>query len=222
MRKIEFDVYKFEELSDEAKKNAVEKMREELAELNSDSINGDYRRTLREFEKRFGLYRVEIDESGYSIQWSGLYADEFVFSYDEKKDEPIYLRKLHGKLLWRYLQNNIFPLVDHKKYYLWNYHTKDHKIKTRTSRITYSGDASYGLTGCWCDEPLIKPFTEWIKHPDDTTTYEDLVKAACDGFSKQWMKDVEYGFSDEYVTEELSERDLEFCEDGAPYNYEYD
>jgi hypothetical protein len=220
MRKIEFNVYHFNELSEKSKKVAIKKSREHISELNNDSVGCDYRESLKEFEKIFGLYRVEIDEyDGFNILWSGLYADEFIFSFDERTDTPIYLRELHGKLLWRYLQNNIFPLSGMKEYYLWPHQAKDGRTKTRTSRITYYEDDECGLTGLYCDYPLVQPFVEWMKHPDNTTTYESLVKKAVSGFIKAWNRDIEYGSTDEFVEEELKERDLEFRENGDPYDF---
>lgn len=220
MRKIEFNVYRFDELNDESKKVAIEKCRYKISEVNANDLSCDYRESLHKFEEIFGLYRVEIDQyDNYNIMWGGRYSDEEVFSYDEKTDTPIYLRELHGKLLWRYLQNNIFPLSGMKEYYLWQHQTKDGKVKSRTSRIMRYGDEECGLTGMCYDCPLVGPFIEWMKHPEDTTTYEDLVNEAVSKFIEAWNGDIDYGSSDEFVTSQLSDLDYEFRENGDPYNY---
>lgn len=220
MRKIEFDVYTLEELPEDVQEIAIENCREDEGRWHAECIASDYRASLREFEKVFNIARVRIDGSSHGywcdLVWDDRYHVE-PMPYRDENGEPIYLRNLHGKLLHRYLRNNVFPIAGRKEYYLWGHNDENGKTKTRTSRITYNRDDDYALTGTWCDYELVKPFLDWMQHPDNTTTYEELAEKACSNFLSAWEKDEEWGYSDEAVREEIIAHDTEFTANGKPY-----
>lgn len=205
MRKIEFNVYKFDELSDEAKKNAVEKMRDVCSAHYEDDIADYYSSTIKKFGEMLG---IEIDVRSYysSVYFHADWRGRYFF-------EDLGAEYLSGKLLQRYIRNEVFEyLVSHKKYY-----SKDYK-KYRISRIMIDKDyMEFGLTGFFSDNAVIQPFVDYMKHPDKYITLADIVEHSLSALLKEYESDKEYGRSDESVKEELSANNYEFYENGTCY-----
>ena len=55
MREINFKVYSYDELSDEAKRVAIEKSRQSVGDILSEYDSDDYRATLKKIEQIFGI-----------------------------------------------------------------------------------------------------------------------------------------------------------------------
>ena len=94
--------------------------------------------------------------------------------------------------------------------------------KKRISRIMYSKDYCYSLTGYCGDYCLLKPILdyikEWPKHPE--TTWEDLLKECYDGFFEEWHNDYRHSASDEFVEEHLAgNSDDIYLEDGTLFKH---
>jgi hypothetical protein len=217
MRTITKEVYTFDELNDEAKQRAIDSERERIAADAIEWTSEDYRGSLDAFEKYFDVDVRLGDDHGNTFataDWYGRrgYTRTAYEVYENGEWRDIDLRDISGKLLQRYLRHALADLQHRKIYTKWN--GEEHK--ERKSRIMYyTEDCS--LSGLYSDYELLKPFRDYMAHPDDTTTYEDLVDAALNGFTSEWNRDCEYHYGDEYVSTELSERECEFLADGTPY-----
>lgn len=223
-----FELYEYNELSEEAK----DRIRDEWRGCDDlmDAYNSDYEAVLTEFSK---ICNVNV------FDWSvGLYGSHFRFDckgypyevYDNEGyvDEYIELASLSGKLLFRYVLNNIIPHIIKGKYYSrWHYdeNGKAHS-KHRYSRVIME-KGSCPLTGYYADcdiiEPIVKYYRAWTTYPADYT-YEDLMKECLNAFFDVWEKDYEYQDSDEAIDEmiEANWDDRLYFEDGTEYNGKLD
>jgi hypothetical protein len=214
MRTLEVKLYKYDELSEEAKKKAIESKRGECAAYHEECIADDYIGTLKAFEKLLDI-RIDVKDDRGRTWFSPKFNDDsWCYMIDtEDGSEYLCLEELSGKLLQRYIRNNIMPyLVKPRTFYRGDYK------KQRKSRIMYDdAEASYPLTGVCCDYEVIQPIVDYMKHPDNDTTMEDLIQKSVDALADAYGDDVDWGYSDEAVEEELNLNEYEFLEDGTPY-----
>lgn len=99
------------------------------------------------------------------------------------------LEELSGIRLWKYLQNSGL-----------------------LSNNLLSGECP--LTGYCADEDLLAPIREFIKHPDLSATYQDLIDECLHCWIGYYVADWEYTYSDEGLAEFLSCGEYEFTESG--------
>jgi hypothetical protein len=205
MRKTEFNVYTFDELNDDAKMNAIEKMRDTCSAHYEDDIADYYCSTIKKFGEMLGI-EIDVRSHYSSVYFHADWRGRYFF-------EDLGAEYLSGKLLQRYIRNEVFGyLVSHKKYY-----SKDYK-KYRISSIMINKDyLESGLTGYFSDNAVIQPFVDYMKHPDNGTTLADIVERSLSALLEEYETDKEYGRSDESVKEELSVNNYEFYENGTWY-----
>ena len=105
MRTIERQIFRYDELSEQAQKVAIESMRDEISNVRIESDSYEYRNTLDKIENIFGVkvYDWSVDECNFYFRF------EFTNIEEETENEP--------RLLLRYLNTNVLPYIDNKRRY---------------------------------------------------------------------------------------------------------
>lgn len=202
------NVFTFNELSDTAKKKAVECYRAYRG--GDDFYFPEYNASLEAF----------ADDIGININnWSyGLDCCTVDFDFGELE----MLNAITGARAYTWIVNNVKGLRPGPRVYTVsrevNRHgfTRNERIVKRVSRV-YRADDCCNYTGVCCDEDLLQPFREFLVKPDSRSV-EDLINEAIDSYCRALQADLEYQESDEFLTEELTNGDTpEFFENGTIY-----
>lgn len=200
MRTIECKIYRYDELSDQAQKVAIEFMRDEISNVRIESDSYEYRNTLEKIEHIFGvkIYDWNVNE------YNPYFRFEFTNIEEDTENEP--------RLLLRYLNTNVLPCIDNKK----RYYSKTARV-SRKSRILCNNSYDYCLTGCWCDDAVDNALNNIGQSLKKHLNAREFVESILEGFFEQWRNDYEYAISDECIAEEIEVNDYEFYENGKPY-----
>ena len=204
MRTIETKVYRYDELSSGAKLNAIRVLRYKLSNGKIEADSYDYRNTLAEIEKIFGIKLRDWSVNGYSPTY---FRFNFVNLDEDMENEP--------KFLLRYLNRFVLPYIDCRKtYYAKNYY-ENHK--KRKSRILSYPEYSCCITGAWTDWAVDDALNNIKESIMQGKSAKDFVKDMLNNFFRRWNMDCEYAYSDESIEEEISNSEYEFLENGKPY-----
>lgn len=200
MRTIERQIFRYDELSEQAKQVAIESMKEEISSVRIESDSYEYQNTLDKIEQifRVNVYDWRVDE------YNSYFRFDFVGIDEDTENEP--------RLLLRYLNNNVLPCIDNKK----RYYSKTARA-SRKSRISYNNNYEYCLTGCWCDDAVDNALNNIGQSLKKHLNAREFVESILEGFFKQWQNDCEYSASDDCIAEEIEANDYEFYENGKPY-----
>ena len=204
MRTIETKVYQYEELSEQAKENARNSLRDRLSENRIDAEAYDYRNTLKKIEEIFGIKVRDWSVNGYSPTYFRFY---FVNLDEDIENEP--------KFLLRYLNRFILPCIDCRKTYYAKNHYENHK--QRKSRILSYPKYDFCITGAWTDIAVDDALNNIKESIMQGKSAREFVSDMLDNFFKQWNKDCEYAYSDESIEDEIVGNGYEFLENGKPY-----
>lgn len=201
MRTIEYQIYRYDELSAQAKQVATESMRERISDIRIEADSADYRNTLEMIEQvfRINVYDWNVDE------YNSYFRFEFVGIDEDIENEP--------RLLLRYLNTNVLPCIDNKK----RFYSKTARV-SRKSKILSKKNYSYCLTGCWCDDAVDNALNNINQSVKNRLNAREFVESILEGFFKQWQNDYEYALSDECIAEDIEGNDYEFYENGKPYS----
>lgn len=204
MRTIETKVYHYDELSSEAKANAINSLRDRLSENRIDTEAYDYRNALKKIEEIFGIKVRDWSVNGYSPTYFRFY---FVNLDEDIENEP--------KFLLRYLNRDVLPYIDCREtYYAKNFH-KNHK--KRKSRILSYPEYSCCITGAWTDWAVDDALNNIKESVMQGKSAKDFVKDMLNNFFRLWNMDCEYAYSDESIEDEIVNNEYEFLENGKPY-----
>ena len=200
MRTIEHQIFRYDELSEQAQQVAIESMKDEISSVRTESESDEYRNALDKIENLFGVnvYDYHVDEYNYYFRF------KFTDIGEEKENEP--------RLLLRYLNTNVLPCIDNKK----RYYSKTARV-SRKSRIVCDKNYNYCLTGCWCDDAVDNALNNINQSVKNHLSAREFVESILEGFFEQWRRDYEYTYSDECIAEEIEVNDYEFYENGKPY-----
>ena len=204
MRTIETKVYHYEELSEQAKENARNSLRDRLSGNRIDADAYDYRNTLKKIEEIFGIKVRNWSVNGYSPTY---FRFDFVNLDEDIENEP--------KFLLRYLNRDVLPCIDCRKTYYAKNHYKNHK--KRKSRIISYPVYDFCITGAWTDIAVDDALNNIKESIMRGKSAREFVSDMLDNFFKQWNKDCEYACSDESIEEEIVNNEYEFLENGKPY-----
>ncbi len=218
-----FNVYEFDELSDEAKQKAINGQRD--FELQTENPWADeWRDTLHEIEK---LFDIEVDFDSYnrhSISWRKWWNKE----YGEE------MLNLSGNRALSFLWNNYGRDIYKGKYYSchdrWE-NGKYHYVSRRSKCTLVSGDCP--LTGVCYDNDALDPMWNFLegKSPDEKPmviqhqfkyrfenwTVKDIIEDCVDSLCDAWEREEEYRLSDEGLVESIESNGYEYYEDGTLY-----
>ena len=200
MRTIEYQLFRYDELSEQAQQVAIESMREEVSNARIESDAVDYRNTLEMIEQifRVNIYDWSVDECNFYFRF------DFVGIDDDMENEP--------RLLLRYLNTNVLPCIDNKK----RYYSKTARA-SRKSRISCNKSYEYCMTGCWCDCAVDNALNNIKQSIKNNFNAREFVNNILEGFFQQWQNDCEYNTSDECIAETIEGNEYEFYKDGQPY-----
>lgn len=204
MRTIETKVYRYDELSEQAKENARNSLRDMLSENMIDAEAYDYRNTLKKIEEIFGIKVRDWSVNGYSPTY---FRFDFVNLDEDIENEP--------KFLLRYLNRYILPCIDCRKTYYAKNHYENHK--KRKSRILSYPKYDFCITGAWTDIAVDNALNNIKESIMQGKSAREFVSDMLDNFFKQWNKDCEYAYSDEFVEDDIMNNGYEFLENGKPY-----
>ena len=200
MRTIEYQLFRYDELSEQAQQVAIESMREEISNARIDVDSYDYRNTLDKIEQifRVHIYDWSVDECNYYFRF------EFTNIDEDTENEP--------RLLLRYLNNNVLPCIDNRK----RYYTRGCKA-SRRSKIMFANEYNYCITGTWTDSAIDDALNNIKRSLKKHLNAREFVNDMITAFFRYWQKDCEYACSDECIVEDIEANDYEFYENGKPY-----
>lgn len=200
MRTIKYQIYRYDELSEQAKQVAIESTRDSIADMRIETESAEYRNTLKKIEQifRVNIYDWHVDE------YNTYFRFNFVGIDEDMENEP--------RLLLRYLNTNVLPCIDNQK----RYYSKTARV-SRKSRILCNNGYEYCLTGCWCDDAIDNALNNINQSVKNKFNAREFVENLLEGFFKQWQNDYEYAISDECIAEDIEINDYEFYENGKPY-----
>lgn len=200
MRTIEYQIYRYDELSEQAQQVAIESMRDEISNVRIESDSYEYRNTLDKIEHIFGvkIYNWDVNE------YNSYFRFEFTNIEEDTENEP--------RLLLRYLNTNVLPCIDNKK----RYYSNTARV-SRKSRILCNNGYEYCLTGCWCDDAVDNALNNINQSVKNRLNAREFVENLLEGFFEHWRNDYKYNCSDECIAEEIEANDYEFFENGKPY-----
>ena len=204
MRTIETKVYQYEELSEQAKENARNSLRDRLSENRIDAEADDYRNTLKKIEEIFGIKVRDWSVNGYSPTYFRFY---FVNLDEDMENEP--------KFLLRYLNRFVIPCIDTRVIYYAKNHYENHK--KRKSRILSYPKYDFCITGAWTDIAVDDALNNIKESIMQGKSAREFVSDMLDNFFERWNKDYEYACSDESIEGEIVGNGYEFLENGKPY-----
>lgn len=208
MKTLEITLYKFDELSEEAKQRAFGNW-----EPDTSYVYDDAHETVKKFHEVFGT------KTGHR-SWLDVITDHI-------EDN---IMDLTGLRLRKYMINNFWNQIYKGKYYsLWsekeqNPHYREvggapwGKLKERYSRVMF--DNCCPLTGVCYDDSLLSPIIELIDNYDtnkhESVTFEDLINECFDELKKDIENEVEARQSIEEFEQEVDDEEI-FTEDGERF-----
>lgn len=194
---IKTDVYKFDELSDEAKERFIDEQRESEAEITLDEVVDCMKDAMEKMGISIKDYSIDVNGSGY-------------IDLDDDNDE------LEGIRAYKYIVNNFFDGANKKKVVY-----KD-LGKRCTSRISHLERKDW-MDNCpfsgWCYDFAVKDaWDNWCNELREGL--EPSVRDFLDELGDAYLNLVasEYdGFDEECAREIAESNDFEFLEDGTVY-----
>jgi hypothetical protein len=196
-------LYKFHELTEEAKAKAIEQWREDIYDMPFFWTD----EALEAIKK--GLDAFQCDLRDYSINWESPSQSDFTIRYPENAEE------LTGNRLRTWLINNADSgtLTEPKHYGKYISGEKGQRGRyQRYSRIL-KNDSYLPFTGVCYDESFLDPVRKFIKCPDNSSL-SDIMEAACYAVNKDIESEIEYQNTDAAIIETLEANDYEFTEKG--------
>lgn len=216
MRTIRTKIYKFEELNEDAKSNAIRHYQNNI--LSFDFIYSDAEKTVDAFCNAFNV------KSG-SRSWLDCNTSNI--------DDDIL--NLNGLRLRKYILNNFGDTLFKRKYLKHGelresrkpYHRMMKQIEI-TSNCPNKGKISVSyysnifkvaqncnLTGMCYDDDMMQPIYDFLNlRSFDSTNFEDLLNNCFDAMCKTLKDEEDYMYTDEYIIEEINSNDYEFTENG--------
>lgn len=207
MRQIITNAYQYSELSDNAKQKAVESYRGKGYDESHyfEEVTDSVKKLAEVFNLKFGREYTDIR--------TGHIDDDIL--------------NLTGIRLYKYLVNNYYSDLFKPKYikaidgiktgrqFIFKVH-KSHKGESYTqvySKNFVSPD-NCPLTGVCYDNDILKPVYDFLKKPDNSTTFEDLIRDIESAISKTYSDTEEWINSDEFIIDAIEANEMEFTESG--------
>ena len=206
MKTIEINIYKFSELSEEAKEYAINKWREDQYNYQPWFIE-EANKTLEKFMDLFCISNYQID-----------YEEPYRNDYSIKLEDDIL--QLSSQRLATYIWNNYKGELYKGKYFsLWSKKDVSYKyykdgypvLKQKHSKIQM--DNCCTLTGMCYDDDVLKPICDFLSNPSDInfeTLLNDCIYSLCHSVSSE----IEHQNTDESIIENIEANEYDFLESG--------
>lgn len=193
MKTIEISLYKFDELSDEAKQNAIETERNSEFNVYLGMFNDD---AIRQIQDAGFKGNVKLQYSLSYSQGDGL---SFSCDYFDK------LNDLFVEVLGEGKQKTIDCIINNLSF----------ESKGNTARYCYASRNDINLE---LDNYYVKSSTNIDNVISQVETkIKDLYIDLCNDLEKQGYNEIEYQQSDECIIENLISNDYDFTEEGKLY-----
>ena len=167
-------------------------------------------------------YDWEVGYTRYDFRFKFKYNDP-ICCHPTDYDKDIYPNNLCGKLLFRYINNNIMPRIIKGRYFSTSgkYVDGKYEYKHKYSRVMFDYGNNYPLTGMCYDLYILKPIIDyydaWCTYPEDFSL-EDLIEQCYDNFFNSWHEEYEYWADNEdAICEELRNNNQLYYENGDVY-----
>lgn len=196
----EYQVYSLDELAPEAQSKAYD----EWHATQEYFWETENMHTLDEFCSIFNVKVTDWSVNEYT------HYHRFRTTLEEEDDQ------LKGIRLVAYIWNHYGRYIFQMK----TYHTKGNWDKKRVSHIIEEGEGSCVLTGYYMDEEILGPVYDFLKHPDLSITFIDLMDKCLEAFFEAYRLDLEYCYSEEHFQQECKELGSLFLEDGTLFERE--
>lgn len=201
MRNLEFKVYHFEELSEQAKKKAIEDFRRRgtWEQWDSDDLSEYFKERLMEY----GFYSdVRIEFSLGYCQGDGVaFYGEIDFSIWLKNHQDHFTKKELKRLEWLNYEFGIGLSTTRNSY---GYHYSHYN----TMDINVACDGYIGLRDSDLLDEVLNEVEELLK--------DEVVELSRE-FERIGYEEIEYKNSDEYIIESIIVNEYEFMEDGSMF-----
>lgn len=226
MKEIVLKLYEFDELSKDSQERIIERERWNVMEQCMDAYDIDYKKSMEAFEDLTDtkVYGWEVGYERYDFSYEFKYKDP-IYEHPTDYHRDIFPENLCGKLLFRYINNNIMPHITKCKYYsTGKYIDGKYNYKCRRSRVILGYEDNCPLTGMCYDYYLLKPIIDyydtWCTYPENFSL-EDLIEKCYNNFFKAWHEEYEHWADDEdAIREELHHNQYEgqlYYENGDVY-----
>jgi hypothetical protein len=208
MKTIAIKLYKFSELSEEAKQTAINYFQ---SDQDYSHIWHEAKNSLNKFCDIFNIAWCNIDpEEPYRNEYS-LNLDSDVLALSGFR--------LAAKL-WSNYKTDIFK---GKYYSLWSKKDVSYEhykngypvLKFRHSKIIT--DNGHVLTGVCYDDSLLKPIYDYLEKPNTRIDFETLLHDCINSFCHDIASEIEYQNSEEAIAETIEANEYAFTEDGQLY-----
>ncbi len=197
---IEYKVYKYEELSKEAKERALNK-------FNSEDTYPWYEENKEVLKAFSEIFPISIDG------WEYGYHKYVDFSMECEYEE---IEEFTGIRLVKYLWNNYKNDILKGKYYSTKgYYDKNKKYhyRYRYSKIILNYDCV--LTGYYLDMEILDPIYKFLDMPNDTITFKELIEECLTSWVNACDDDIRNYYTSESLEELSQDNEYEFLEDGT-------
>lgn len=227
MKEIVLKLYEFDELSKDSQERIIERERWNIMDCCMEAYGADYISTMKSFGDLTNTeaYGWEVGYTRYDFRFKFKYNDP-IYCHPTDYDKDIYPNNLCGKLLFRYINNNIMPRIIKGRYFSTpcKYVDGKYEYKHKYSRVMFDYGDNCPLTGMCYDYYLLKPiidyYNAWCTYPEDFSL-EDLMRQCYDNFFKSWHEEYEYWADNEdAIREELHHNQYEdrlYYENGDVY-----
>lgn len=207
MKTIEVTLYKFDELSEQAKERAIQNHREKGYE---DDFWGEERySSYRKAEEIYNSLEA-VEEEIYGSRLVAWIENNLSHLWRETNRISKHKNPQYGVLTKKRIKGNYHFINDH-----WSY--KFDCIRYRVSRVFKTNNLEgCPLTGVCYDYDFLEPIIKFLKHPSGSVSNLDLV-ADMPTLESVANRDFEFRDSDEFIADELSSIDWDFTETGEMY-----
>ncbi len=208
MKTIQLNLYKFSELSEDAKRTAIDKYKEGgQDQLYYDELIESIRKAVDLFGLKTGgewtdIRTGHIDDCILELSGVRLYK-YLVNNYWNKLFTPKYKKSIDRAVKW--------------KPYICKVHTARDGSKFTQLYYKHQRDNSCVLTGVCYDMDILQPFYNFLERPEKNTTYQDLINQFEHAIKKAFNDIEEWQDSDEHISAVLEINEYDFTEDGNRY-----
>lgn len=188
-------IYKFSELSDQAKDKVRQFTYESL-----DYLSSEISASLDAFCDHFNIRYNQIN-------YEEPYRNSYSIGFNE------YAEDLEGVRLATYIYNHYLEELYKGKYYSkgkW----EDGKYTYKKKYSRWLKEISCPFTGVYYDMELLQPLLEFCNKPNNKETFETLLDACIESLCTAVQNEIKYRCSDEAIIEDCEANGWEFDENG--------
>lgn len=194
MKTITFKTYTFDELTPEAREQAINDVRDRDADINQCFVNDELCEGLKDLEGTMCIKLRDAEIDAWSYRFNFVMKD----GWEDLEDDP--------RFLCRYLDR----LADNT----WKGKYYNKPQKSRTSKVLFS---HWQFSGMWYNQAFSEEMNRRFEYVRDGFSIREFVDSVLTEFFSAGQRELEYCYTDEAITETILANDYEFLEDGRLY-----